>query len=209
MDWKDWEPIYHKILEEFDYDRTRDERAAHIALNLTKNRIESCYLKKLISRQVVSICGAGESLEADLHKIAGVIIAADEATSTLLNNDIIPDIVITDLDGFISDIIKAGRKGSLIIVHAHGDNIPALETYIPLLGDHIMLTTQSTPFDGVYNFGGFTDGDRAYCLANHFKAKKILLIGFDFSHPKIKKGKDLMVKQRKLQWAKKIIEALQ
>ena len=32
----------------------------------------------------------------------------------------------------------------------------------------------------VHNFGGFTDGDRCVFLANHFKAKKIILLGMDF-----------------------------
>ena len=41
-------------------------------------------------------------------------------------------------------------------------------------------TTQSTPFDKIKNYGGFTDGDRGVFLANHFQAKKIILLGMDF-----------------------------
>ena len=41
-------------------------------------------------------------------------------------------------------------------------------------------TSQSTPFDKIQNFGGFTDGDRGVFLANHYEAKKIILFGMDF-----------------------------
>ena len=41
-------------------------------------------------------------------------------------------------------------------------------------------TTQTTPFNKIQNFGGFTDGDRGVFLANHFEAKKIILFGMDF-----------------------------
>ena len=36
-------------------------------------------------------------------------------------------------------------------------------------------------FANLQNYGGFTDGDRAVFIADHFKAKKIFLIGFDFN----------------------------
>jgi len=41
-------------------------------------------------------------------------------------------------------------------------------------------TTQLKPFGKLHNFGGFTDGDRAVCLAEHFKAGLIILAGMDF-----------------------------
>ncbi len=41
-------------------------------------------------------------------------------------------------------------------------------------------TTQTTPFNKIQNFGGFTDGDRGVFLASHFEAKKIILFGMDF-----------------------------
>jgi len=207
MNWEEWEPIYNKILKEFGFSKQKDEEAAKIAFNILKDKIDEIELKKLIEGKTVTICGAGKNLENEIKEIDGTIISADEATSILLKNKIIPDIVTTDLDGNINDLIKANEKGSIVIIHAHGDNINFLG-YIKLFKGKKMLTTQSKPFDKVYNFGGFTDGDRAYCIAKHFKAKKIKLIGFDFENPRRKKGKNIEIKKKKLKWAKKIIRNL-
>ena len=72
--------------------------------------------------------------------------------------------------------------------------------------------------DIVYNFGGFTDGDRAVFLAEELGAKKIFLIGFDFgeivgkwSKPYLKehasiwesKKKKFKIAQMLLEWLKK------
>jgi hypothetical protein len=65
-----------------------------------------------------------------------------------------------------------------MIVHAHGDNAEKIH----LVKDfkNCIGTTQTKPVGKVHNFGGFTDGDRCVFLANHFKAKKIILLGMDF-----------------------------
>ncbi|MCD6331064.1 MAG: DUF115 domain-containing protein [Thermoplasmata archaeon] len=205
MNWEEWKPIYEKILQEFGYDRKKDEEAARIAVEIARSNIQPEDLGKMVSGKVVSICGAGENLEKELNEIEGIVIAADEATTILLSNKILPDIITTDLDGDVDDIIKANEKGSIAVIHAHGDNIDVLKRYLPCFKGKIMLTAQSKPFDGIYNFGGFTDGDRAYCIAKHFKARKIKLVGFDFDKPKQKEGKNLEIKKKKLEWAKKII----
>ncbi len=208
MEWNEWESIYIKILDEFGYPRLKDEEAAKLAAEIAKSNVLPDDLKNLIERKIVSICGAGENLEKEIAEIEGVIMAADEATSILLDNGIIPTIITTDLDGNVDDILKANEKGSLVIIHAHGDNMEELKKYLPKFSGKIMITTQSKPFDAIYNFGGFTDGDRAYCIAKHFGAKKIKLIGFDFEKPRHKKGKNLEIKKKKLEWAKKIIDML-
>lgn len=118
----------------------------------------------------------------------------------------LPDIIVTDLDGNVEDQIKANEMGSIAVIHAHGDNIPAIRKYAPLFKGRVVLTTQSEPFDNVYNFGGFTDGDRAFLMAKHFGATKISLFGFDFENPREKEGKDIEIKRKKLKWAKKLIE---
>jgi hypothetical protein len=61
-------------------------------------------------------------------------------------------------------------------------------------------TTQSVPFDRIYNFGGFTDGDRAALIAKKFGARKIRLYGFNFEKA------DNKIKLKKLKWAKRILE---
>jgi hypothetical protein len=83
--------------------------------------------------------------------------------------------------------------------------MPELGQYGPLFRGRVVMTTQSSPFRQVRNYGGFTDGDRAVVLARHFGAQQIFLLGFDFLHPKPKKGKDPEVKLRKLAWARRII----
>ena len=72
----------------------------------------------------------------------------------------------------------------------------------------VVLTTQSVPENTVLNFGGFTDGDRAVCIAQELGARRVLLEGFDFEHPNPKPGSDPAVKLRKLAWAERIIHGL-
>ncbi|MCQ2071391.1 MAG: DNA transporter, partial [archaeon] len=69
----------------------------------------------------------------------------------------------------------------------------------------VVLTTQGRPQNTVFNYGGFTDGDRCVCLAREFGATRILLYGFDFDHPTVKEGSDPSRKLAKLGWAKRII----
>jgi len=103
------------------------------------------------------------------------------------------------------------------VVHAHGDNIDKLKEYVPRL-EKVLGTCQTEPLDIVYNFGGFTDGDRAAFLAEELGAKEITLVGFDFgdvvgkwSKPHLKehaptwesKRKKFEFAQRLLEWLKK------
>jgi len=205
MEWNEWEPLYEEILKDFGYEKKKDEEAARIAANIARSNVTLEELRRLIEGKVVSICGAGGNFDEEIEKIEGIIMAADEATSFLLAHNIIPHIVTTDLDGNVEDILKANESGCIVAIHVHGDNIGALKKWLPLFRGKILLTCQSKPFDAIYNFGGFTDGDRAYCMAKHFKAGKIKLIGFDFERPREKEGKDMEVKKKKLKWAKRII----
>ena len=208
MEFQEWEGIYKEIVKEFGYSIEDDERAAILLSKLLekKNVVREEEVRRLIEGREVSICGAGENLKDEMKKIEGIIIAADESTSFLMHMGIIPNIIVTDLDGGVREQIKANEGGSIVIIHAHGDNIPLLKKWVPHFNGKVMGTTQSKPFDEIYNFGGFTDGDRAYCLAKYFKAKKIHLIGFNFENPRIKEGKDMIIKKKKLKWAKRIIE---
>ncbi len=70
------------------------------------------------------------------------------------------------------------------------------------------------PADNVYNFGGFTDGDRSVFLAEEMKAKSITLVGMDFDNLPRKfssdkdSGIDTDLKRRKLKFAKRLLEML-
>ncbi|MFQ5884773.1 MAG: hypothetical protein ACE5IO_06705, partial [Thermoplasmata archaeon] len=64
----------------------------------------------------------GPNLPDEIGGIQGVLIAADEATSILLQHGMTPNIVMTDLDGNVEDLVRANELGGVVIIHAHGDN---------------------------------------------------------------------------------------
>ena len=205
MEFSEWEPLYLQILADFGFDRSEDEASARILACLLHERTGTPHdLRDIISGRDVAVCGNAPSLASDLQSIRQdqVIIAADGATTVLMANRMIPDVIVTDLDGIVGDIISASRKGSFVVVHAHGDNIPAVASVVPSLNrDRVLGTTQSEPFDGIYNFGGFTDGDRCVFLAKAFNAASVTLFGFDYEDPDVND-----VKKKKLGWAKRLIE---
>ncbi|MEM2979305.1 MAG: hypothetical protein QW083_02630 [Methanomassiliicoccales archaeon] len=53
MDYREWEPLYFQILEEFNFSRSDDEMAAHILNTLVKNKriCEPDCLKEVIQRR--------------------------------------------------------------------------------------------------------------------------------------------------------------
>ena len=221
MHYKQWEPTYKKIVTDFDYSVEDDEEAAEILNKLLQNNnpISINKLENLIKNKEVMIFGAGPSLEPSIIKHKKVLmdrikIAADGATSALLKNEIMPDIIVTDLDGNALDQIRANSQRSLVIIHAHGDNIDKLKKYVPKFKGALIGTTQTNPesYENIHNFGGFTDGDRAIFLADHFNAKDIYLLGFDFGNEigeySFAKNKDRTLKLKKLQWCKHLIESL-
>ena len=177
-----WEKKYQEILNEFNYDRTKEIRSANMLNSLLKTRFELNKLEKKIRNKTVFVIGAGPSLGLSLQKIKKfknfTKIVADGATHALIENKIIPDIVVTDLDGNIEYLKKASECKSIMVVHAHGDNINKLPYAISF--KYCLGTTEDRPFGKIKNFGGFTDGDRCVFLANHFGAAKIILIGMDF-----------------------------
>lgn len=205
MKFEEWEPIYQEILDEFGFDRRKDEEAASLLSKLIRNRsINVQMLSDLIYRRCVIICGNAPLLDEEIKDTdfsGRIVIAADGATSILLKNCIVPDIVVTDLDGCMEDIISADKLCAIIVVHAHGDNIPAIKQYVPSL-KNVIGSTQSKPIKNVHNFGGFTDGDRCVFIAKEFGADSITLIGFDFEDPNVSE-----VKKMKLRWAKKLINS--
>ena len=223
MKFEEWKHFYNEIVQVMGYDVAKDRESASILRDLllsNKNYIKLDYLREIIEDKRVYIFGAGPSLELALKYLSfnnGVIITADGATSALLEFGLIPDIIVTDLDGNFEDIKKADMLGAYVVVHAHGDNIEKLREYVPQL-EKVLGTCQTEPLDIVYNFGGFTDGDRAVFLAEELGAREIVLIGFDFgdvvgrwSKPHLKehapiwesKRKKFEFAQRLLEWLKK------
>jgi 2-amino-4-hydroxy-6-hydroxymethyldihydropteridine diphosphokinase len=218
MNLVEWHSWYDEILADFGFEKSADEESANLLQKLLADHGLSP--NDIPIKKNVIIFGAGPSLKENLlefkqsHTENLTVICADGAVTALLEVDIVPDIVVTDLDGDIKDLLKSNQQGSIMVVHAHGNNMETLNKYVPKL-DNILGTTQSTPIKDVYNFGGFTDGDRCLFLAKELGAKKIILAGMDFgkivtkySRPDIdgELGKADSVKQKKLQYAKKLVE---
>jgi uncharacterized Rossmann fold enzyme len=211
MDFAAWEPIYERILKDFGFDRTGDEEAARfLSQKLTeKNTASLSEIKDTISEKPLLVCGNAPGLRNELLKLdlsSFVIVAADGAAAVLMDMGRMPDVICTDLDGNseadIEKEILACTRGSIVLIHAHGDNMDKLEKYVPRFRRFI-ATTQARPLDNVYNFGGFSDGDRCVFVAREFGAKSIRLAGFDFEDPLVNP-----IKKKKLNWAKELIEML-
>ncbi len=209
-----WNTKYLEILKEFGYDHKRDFESAWLLNSILKKQVTLSKLKKIISGKTVFVIGASPSLPScvpTLKKFKKVPkIVADSATQKLIENRIKPDIVITDLDGDEKFLKKIGKTKTIIITHAHGDNIAKLhlaENFTNCLG-----TTQTKSFGKIHNFGGFTDGDRCVFLAKHFCAKNIVLFGMDFGKTigrySKTKVRDRQIKIKKLRRGKKLLEWL-
>ncbi|MDO5831386.1 6-hydroxymethylpterin diphosphokinase MptE-like protein [Methanobrevibacter sp.] len=184
-----WEKYYKDILEDFGFSRSKDEESAKLLDEILS--IEGCYtLEELTERVSFSdkfiVFGAGPSLKKHVKMLKEeydlrdyVLVTADGATTALIEERIRPDVVATDLDGNLDDIMLANLRGADVVIHAHGDNIDKIASLTSFF-DNKMGTTQAQPIGNLYNFGGFTDGDRAIFLAVALGASQIILAGMDF-----------------------------
>jgi uncharacterized Rossmann fold enzyme len=191
-------------------------------------------LKKKFKNKHVIIFGAGPSLENNLSEFVSngleksfALAVADGATSALLERSVSPHVVVTDLDGYMEDIVEASKLGSTMVIHAHGDNIDAMREWVPKIIEKrrtsVFGTTQVEPSPPiVHNFGGFTDGDRAAFLAEEMAAETIVLAGMDLGttigeysknrtssfSSRQEESKWLANKRTKLRFAKELLEWL-
>ncbi|MBS7287678.1 MAG: DUF115 domain-containing protein [Candidatus Freyarchaeota archaeon] len=223
--YEDWEKWYFRIARELGFNTEKDERAAEKLNSLLKNKgVEDALetLASLFTGKCAIVYGCGPSLERNIKEIKRVgleetclNVAADGATTALLKEGIIPNLIVTDLDGRFEDILYASSRGSIVAVHAHGDNIHLLEN-VNLLEGPVIGTTQVKPVGCLRNFFGFTDGDRAVFISEAMGSHTILLAGFDlggrvsrFSKPEYKN--DALappLKKKKLKYAKLLLEWL-
>ncbi len=156
---------------EFGFSKRLDYLSA-LLLNMRIEEDLEYRLVSLIEGKRVAVVGAGPSLVNVREFNEDVIIAADGATNYLVKLGIIPDIIVSDLDGI------SVFPDSLYVVHAHGDNI-LTHWKINYMKD-LVGTVQVSPFGRLKLYGGFTDGDRALILAKNFGAKSIKMYAMDF-----------------------------
>ncbi|PKL61159.1 MAG: hypothetical protein CVV31_12945 [Methanomicrobiales archaeon HGW-Methanomicrobiales-2] len=202
MRFADWEPHYTAILEYFGFEREADETAARLLCDLA-DRDDVGLLEALIRGRAVTVCGNAPCLLEELDRVEGTVLAADAAAEVLADHGIRPDAVFTDLDGATDAFIDLSRQGTVMVVHAHGDNIPLLRHWVPLLPGPLVATTQAAPLPHVHNFGGFTDGDRAVFAADEFGAARVRIIGFDLADRNVDP-----VKRGKLYWAGELLRLI-
>lgn len=199
MNFEEWEPYYQEIIEYFAFDREMDERAAEILSSLM-TRDDLPVLRDLCQGRDVTVCGNAPCLADDIPAVKHPVFAADAAALVLLDSGIRPDAVFTDLDGATDEFITMNEAGTVMVIHAHGDNIPLLRHWVPRFSGPIVGTAQSRPLEIVHNFGGFTDGDRAVFAAHSLGASHITILGFDLQDEEV----DFM-KRGKLHWAEKLL----
>jgi len=221
---KEWMPLYEEIARELNLSPAEDRRATRLLSSLLEGKACSPLdIESALGGRRAVVFGAGPSLEPFLDSVAlrelrerFVLLAADGATSALLERGVAPHVICTDLDGRVEDQAASSSLGSLLVVHAHGDNVPALERFVPSLKGRVIGSTQVEPMPHVYNFGGFTDGDRCAFLALWGGARGALLVGMDlgpkvgrYSKPWLRGGVEAWGrKAAKLRIAKRLLEWL-
>ncbi len=230
MDFNEWEGWYKEILDTLGFSREGDENTAALLDKildekgcLTIEEFSDEIMKKKDTSKFI-VVGAGPSIKKHIKYVKEnydlndyILVSADGATTAMLEDDLVPDIVATDLDGKMEDLLAANSLGSYFVIHAHGDNEELIVKWTTSF-DKILGTTQSKPVGHLYNFGGFTDGDRAMFFTLALGCEEMVLAGMDFgttvtkySRPNIEgatgpadevKTKKLIFAERLLAWIK-------
>jgi len=212
-----WAPRYEAIRSDFGYPFEREELAAATLERLLPEAARDAPLGRLRPRVVgrdaiiVGLApGAGPPPVWRLPATgpAPAVVAADGATRACLDAGLVPNIIVTDLDGPVAAEVEANGRGAFVVVHAHGDNVPALERWVAEFPGEIAGSWAGPPRDGLLDVGGFTDGDRAAYLAEELGARRMLLWGFDQDLVDEPDERVREVKRRKLRWAHRLLEDL-
>jgi uncharacterized Rossmann fold enzyme len=200
MNWETWEPAYEAILAAFGYDRAGDEAARDDLAELVPHRDPPL---PDAGGATVAVAGAGPSLPDETGRAgsADLVFAASTAADTLREAGVTVDVMVTDLDKNPRTAVEFTRGGTPVAVHAHGDNRDLVATHAPDCDPaSVVPTTQAAPRDGVWNFGGFTDGDRAAFLADHLGAASLQFVGWDLTDQSVGGPK-----AEKLRWAARLL----
>ncbi|MGI0132554.1 MAG: 6-hydroxymethylpterin diphosphokinase MptE-like protein [Thermoplasmata archaeon] len=217
MEYAEWAPYYRRIREALGFSLERERAAADRLLALLPERAQREPLERLARRLrgrdavIVGLApdvGPPPLWTLPVRDRPPVLIAADGATARCLDAGLVPEVVVTDLDGPVPSEVSANARGALVVVHAHGDNVPALEHWVPEFGGELVGSWSGPPEAGLIDVGGFTDGDRAAYLAHHFGAPRLLLWGFDFDRVEEADARALERKRTKLRLAHDLLVRL-
>ncbi len=98
-----WRKRYSDILKEFKYSEKKDKESAVFLNLILKKSNANEKIINLVKGKTVLVIGSGPSLSTAIPKLKNlkksIKIAADSSFKHLVENGIIPDIIITDLDG--------------------------------------------------------------------------------------------------------------
>lgn len=194
--------IQDEIRESFGWGLDSDVESAELLVSKCKNSEPN-----LRFEDKVTVVGAAAEPGV---KSQYPIVVADGAIGAIEDLSTVA-LIVTDGDG-TPHIEKALNKGIPICLHAHGDNVESWSKILSQINERqeVFLTHQ-TPreIDGMYNPGGFTDGDRAVCIAFALGATEVELVGF--STDDVGQWSGVTDKKRKLiklQWMSRVLNIL-
>jgi uncharacterized Rossmann fold enzyme len=217
VEYSRWVATYDQIRAEFGYSFDREERSAARLLELLPESARERPLERagerLRGREVVVVGLAPGAGPPPLWRLPSstvprAVVAADGATADCLTAGIVPDVITTDLDGPVASEVTANRRGSLVVIHAHGDNRSELDEWVDQFPGERAGSWAGPPRPGLIDVGGFTDGDRGAYLAEHVGALRLLLWGFDFDRAEGADETERARKRAKLAWARRSLDRL-
>lgn len=213
-----WPAAFEEIRADFGYAMEADRRTADwLAAVLShppyapKEVLDG--LRAEATNRTVWVLGAADSALRDVRKVPPdePLWVADGAATAALEAGRRPTALVSDLDGRLEDEIAVVQAGALAALHAHGDNLAALQAGLHRFHpSRVAGTCQVDAPNPLINPGGFTDGDRAVHLALAFGARQVRLVGFDYeTGPGRYSGRfNPATKPKKLEWARRLIQRL-
>jgi len=194
--------IQDEIRESFGWDVESDYESAKSLVSQCKNPTVSIRLNS-------KVCVVGAAASAGFVPSFPTIVA-DGAVGAIADLSKVV-LIVTDGDGtpYLEQVLN---KGIPICLHAHGDNRDAWGRILSLIDEEQqVILTHQTPEDieGMHNPGGFTDGDRAVCIAFALGATEVELVGFSIDE--VGQWSGVTNKKRKLiklNWMNKVLKIL-